>query len=326
MTLASAGVAALLYWTMDVPLLVAVIGGVIISDTTPSVVLALLSQLRISDQTKTLLTLETAVSDVLVLVLTIALLETYEAGEFAVASFAGSLVLAILGAVLIGFLMGIIWANLLHRVRHLQNSMFVTVAAAFTLYSAIEMLGWSGFLAVLAFGITVGSAGAFSNYLASHHRFLLYVLHPLSLSRRERSFLGELVFLLHTFFFVYIGLSVRLSNLGIMALALLAVLLLAVLRFCAVWLSFSRDLPARDAAQAAVMVPKGLTSVVLAILLVQHGLPGASFIQDFTAAVILWSIVVTSILVFLVEKTAVGEWYARALRMFAFRGSERQSG
>ena len=63
------------------------------------------------------------------------------------------------------------------------------------------------------------------------------------------------------------------------------------------------------------MAPKGLAAAVLASLPLQYGLPGGEMIRDLTYAVILTSIVLTSILIPVLEKVpAVSAFYGAIIR------------
>ncbi len=67
----------------------------------------------------------------------------------------------------------------------------------------------------------------------------------------------------------------------------------------------------------AAMAPKGLAAAVLASIPLQQGLQGGDLIQNSTYAVVLFSIVVNSILIFLQDKTFVGRAYRAIFRGFA---------
>ena len=58
------------------------------------------------------------------------------------------------------------------------------------------------------------------------------------------------------------------------------------------------------------MVPKGLAAVVLATIPLQQQVAGGETIKDITYGVVLISIVMTSFLVLLIEKTKVSGLYA----------------
>lgn len=59
----------------------------------------------------------------------------------------------------------------------------------------------------------------------------------------------------------------------------------------------------------AAMAPKGLAAAVLASLPLQQGVPDGDLIQNSTYAIILFSVVLTSLLIFLQDKTFVGRFY-----------------
>ena len=59
----------------------------------------------------------------------------------------------------------------------------------------------------------------------------------------------------------------------------------------------------------AVMVPKGLAAAVLASIPLQRGVVGGELIMNVVYGVVLSSIVMTSILLILVEKTKLSDFY-----------------
>ena len=76
-----------------------------------------------------------------------------------------------------------------------------------------------------------------------------------------------------------------------------------VIRIPATRLSLRNSLPLKDTSIVAVMVPKGLAAVVLASFPLQQGVLGGELIKNITYGVALLSIVVTSFLVMLIDKT-----------------------
>lgn len=65
------------------------------------------------------------------------------------------------------------------------------------------------------------------------------------------------------------------------------------------------------------MAPKGLAAAVLASLPLQQGVPGGELIQNSTYAVVLFSVILTSLLVFLQDRTPVGRLYRFIFKGFA---------
>ncbi|HXE31772.1 MAG TPA: cation:proton antiporter, partial [Terriglobales bacterium] len=122
----------------------------------------------------------------------------------------------------------------------------------------------------------------------------------------EMVFLSEIVFLLKTFFFVYIGLSIRFTDLRWLIFGGVITALLFLPRLIAVRLALRVPTPNRDAALAACMLPKGLAAAVLAALLVEQQVPMALALQSTVYAVIFFGVVFTSVLVFAVEQRLGG--------------------
>jgi potassium/hydrogen antiporter len=67
------------------------------------------------------------------------------------------------------------------------------------------------------------------------------------------------------------------------------------------------------------MSPKGLAAVVLASMPVHRGLPGGRILQSTTYSVVFISIVLTSILSFLIERTRFGKDLRLAIQTIRIR-------
>jgi potassium/hydrogen antiporter len=72
-----------------------------------------------------------------------------------------------------------------------------------------------------------------------------------------------------------------------------------------VYFSVSPTIPVWDASVMAIMIPKGLAAAVLAAIPLQKGVVMGEFIETATYAIILFSIVICSMLVILLERTTV---------------------
>lgn len=302
-------VGGVVWFATGIPFLLALTLGAIVGGTSSAVVIPILEKLDIGQEAKTTLTIESAVSDVLSVVVATSLLAAYQAGQVHAESIALDFVSSFLGALAIGLVAGVIWSVVLNKVRHMHNSIFTTPAFVFILFGVTEALGLSGPIAALAFGVMMGNIVFFKLWLERKHVVLHALLHPVSLSERERSFFSEVVFILQTFFFVFVGLSVPITNPLAIIFGILLVAIMAALRVPVARVSAERDVPADDRKVMAVMVPKGLAAAVLATLLVQQNVPYGVLIQEVSYIVILVSVAVTSLLVFLVSRTSVGNFY-----------------
>ena len=64
------------------------------------------------------------------------------------------------------------------------------------------------------------------------------------------------------------------------------------------------------------MSPKGLAAVVLASMPLEQSITGGAILQNVTYGIVFVSIVLTSVLSFLVERTSVSKLYALFFRGF----------
>jgi NhaP-type Na+/H+ or K+/H+ antiporter len=302
-------VAGFVIWLTDLELLPAFILGAIVGSTSETVVIPLVRQLRIREETRTLLSVESSVNDVLSIVITLALVQAYTLGEFEIASVSGDLIASFLVALVFGIIGALIWSILLNRIHAIKNAIFTTPAFVFVIFGIVETLGFSGAIAALAFGVTIGNIETI--------RFPIFktltVKEPVGLNETERIFFSEVAFLLKTFFFVYLGISFELISGWLIAVGLVLTIVAFVLRIPAVKLSVKKAMAPKDVSVMAVMVPKGLAAVVLASIPLQQGVIGGEMIKNITYGVVLFSIVITSFLVVLLEKTKLPDLYAWAL-------------
>lgn len=287
--------------------------GAIIGSTSPAVIVPLTKRLDMAESSKTILFLESAVSDVLSIVVAIGFMSSYRLGKLQVGQMLGQLVATLALAGVAGAAGAFLWSALLRRVRGLENSIFTTPAFVFVLFGVVEILGFSGYVAAAVFGAVLGNIEVFHG-MPWMRRYLPE--EPITLNETERVFMGEVVFLLKTFFFVYVGVSIRFSNYRIVYVALALTTLIFLIRIPATYLGLGRSTPVRDASLVAVMSPKGLAAVVLASIPLEQGVPGGEMLQAVTYSIVFLSIVFTSVLTFLIGTTRLENVYAALFRGF----------
>jgi cell volume regulation protein A len=297
-------VAGLAIWLTGLEVLPAFILGAIVGSTSETVVIPLVKQLRVREETQTLLSVESSVNDVLSIVITVALVQAYVAGTFSLVTVSSNLITSFLGALAFGIIGALIWSILLNRVHAVKNAMFTTPAFVFVLYGIVETLGYSGAIAALAFGVTIGNIETIRIPIFKKER------EPVGLNAAEKVFFSEVAFLLKTFFFIYLGLSLQLISNQLIIIGLVLTAVAFVLRIPSVRFSIRQRLAPKDVSVMAVMVPKGLAAVVLASIPLQMGVIGGETIKNVTYGIVLFSIVGTSFLVLLLEKTPLPRLYA----------------
>jgi len=273
--------------------------GAILGATSSAVVIPIVKWLSISENSRTMLVLESALSDVLSIVCALVFVEAARFGSWDPGLMIGKLFSSMLMALLIGFGGGILWAYLLHRIRTIQNSMVTTPAFVFLIFGVAELLGYSGAITALAFGIVLAN----TDHIRLPFLERRGIAKPMPLNENEMSFFRELVFILKTFFFVYLGMSLKFSDWRILLTGFIITLIIFVIRIPVVRFFIKRTGSKRDRAIVAMIAPKGLASAVLASIPAQLGIPQGDVIRDVTYAVVFFSIIITSLLVLVSERS-----------------------
>lgn len=295
---------------LELPWLSAFLLGAIASGTSAAVVIPMVKVLRVRERAGTVMILESAITDVTSIVFAFALMNAATQGEVHVGLMLGQTLSALVFAAIIGIAGGVGWLLIWEKVREFPTTIFTTLASAFVLYGLAENLGFAGAIAVLAYGIT----------LSNHESFGLSKLfkgRPFSgVTPVESDFYKEIVFLLKTFFFVYLGISMRFSDAKLFWLAVALMLIVTGARLFATPLILPRSINRRDASVIAVMVPKGLAAAVLAGLPLEAGIVGGETIQATTYAIVLVSITLAAMFVSVKEYAPMKQVFERVLRDF----------
>lgn len=285
----------------------ALLTGAMLCGTSSAVVIPIVQSLKLGEKISTVLVLESAITDVICIVLTFALVESVFKNQINFSSISVQIVKSLGYAAIIGVLGGLFWLLIWNKIRKIPSSVFTTVAFAFVLYGIAEILQISGAIATLIFGLTIANLPLF---FKDRHLPII--------SENEGSFYKELVFLLKTFFFVFLGISIKFSNFAIITTSLLIVLFLYFLRLWITRFSLPQEnITQREAVIAALMIPKGLAPAVLASLIVQKGVPHSETIQAFIFSFIIFSIILTAVLVSITNHGPVGLFYKKVLKNFS---------
>ena len=286
--------------------------GVIVGGTSSAVVIPMVTGMKLREPPATILILESALTDVLCIIIAVGLLTAFVQGEFAAGKLVSDIFVSLGVATVVGVLGGFLWLLVLNIARKFPNTMFTTLAFIFILYGINELLGFSGAITALTFGITM------TNYKGLRFDRLPF-LKKRALSdilEEEKNFYKEVVFLLKIFFFLFLGISIKFDNFSLILLGLILVSVIYGARFVVVRLIGSRKTHWKDAAVMSVMVPKGLASAVLAGLPLQMGIDGGETIQTAVYMTVLMSIIVTAVMITLIEKTAIGTMYQSLFASF----------
>jgi potassium/hydrogen antiporter len=290
-----------------VPLVMSIVGwgflegmllGAIIGGASSAVIIPITKNIDIRPSTGLVLTIESAISDVLCIVGTLTILKIYKLNSIDVGSIIKDIVISFGIAIIIGIVAGLAWIKIQKKLESFSKSYMTTIAALLALYSFVEFIKPnSGAIACLAFGIILGNSKKIFAY-KKHHHDEEYKLTP-----SAKFFFSEISFFVKVFFFVYLGLLISLDNVGLILVGFLLTVLLFLTRPLAVAISHRKtNLDNRDRVFMEILTPKGLAAAVLAQLPVQFGVPYAEQFSTIVLSVIMFSILLSTIGVFLTGK------------------------
>lgn len=272
--------------------------GAALGGTSSAVVVGLVRKLAVKPKTSTILIMESVETDVFTLAIPIAILGLMLTGEIHVHMVLSQFIAALIIALMMGIGGAFLWSVILNRFPQLKSTKFSTPAFLLILYGLTEFLNFSGPLTALSFGIAIGNLKYFEP------RILDKIIpdQAIILPAEERSFFSELVFLLRTFFFLFIGLSIQVERLDWLMWGAVMTLALMLVRVIYVPFLVPDSTPVLDKAVISTMIPKGLGAAVVATLPFQNGVPEGEAIRAICFAMILFTTVFTVLFVFLINR------------------------
>jgi len=287
---------------LEIDPVVSMMLGCILGGTASAVVIPIVRQLRLSEKPAIMLILEAAIGNVFSIVLALALMQAIKSRHVEFGAILGDIFSSFILATFMGLIGAIFWALILDQVRNIKYSILTTPAFVFIIYGINEWMGFSGAIAALAFGI--GLANIDSIYNAWLKKFIKKV--PVNLNETERSLFSELVLLLKTFFFIYVGISIQLKQWEPIVIGLGISILVFIIRIPAVRFAISKKegIAEKEVVFMSALNPKGLTAAVLATqaLLYIPDMETAMFVRNIVFSVILSSIVINSLLIPVIDK------------------------
>ena len=287
---------------LEIDPVVSMMLGCILGGTASAVVIPIVRQMRMSEKPAIMLILEAAIGNVFSIVLALALMQAIKSRHVEFGAILGDIFSSFILATVMGLFGAIFWALILDQVRNIKYSILTTPAFVFIIYGLNEWMGFSGAIAALAFGI--GLANIDGIYNAWLKKFIKKV--PVNLNETERSLFSELVLLLKTFFFIYVGISIQLNDWHPIVIGLGISVLLFIIRIPAVRFAISKKegIPEKEVVFMSALNPKGLTAAVLATqaLIYIPEMETAMFVRNIVFSVILFSIVINSILIPVIDK------------------------
>lgn len=252
---------AALHFFLNWNLLDALFLGVVVGGSSSTIVMPILAQLSAGEEVKTLLSLESVITDVLCIVVALALLEIISSNAVDYSSAAQSIASAFTTAIVVGILFGLFWVKVLQKFQGKSLGYVVTLAVVFILYAFNEAIGGSGAIAVLVFGLVLGNSVELAELLKWKGEFQI----DASIKKMQT----EIAFFVRTFFFVYLGIIFNTNAFGGQVIILVGLLLLALFAGRAIIvraLGQANAVMKKYSVLLMTMAPRGLAAAVLAFI------------------------------------------------------------
>jgi cell volume regulation protein A len=250
----------------DKPLLYSLLFGTILGGSSSIAVISLASRIKVSEKCSTILSIESAITDILCIVFSLAVIEIILKGTAVDLTTIGQSIASRFSiGIVLGVIFGIIWLSVLKRIAKASYAYMLTLAVVLLAYAFSEFLGGSGSLCSLLFGIMLGNEKEIYKILKMERPPNTVV--DVGLKRFE----SEVAFLLRTFFFVYIGLIVTIGNIITVITGVILSLILLLVRFGAVsFATVHSDELKKERPIMGVVLTRGLAAAVLATLPLQY--------------------------------------------------------
>jgi cell volume regulation protein A len=278
-------------YVLNVPPFIGLLFGSIYGGSSSIVVVSLAAKIKISEKGSTTLILESAITDILCIVVSLALIGVVLTGHTDYVYIGlGITSRFVIGAV-IGIFSGIAWLILLKRVAYLPFSYMLTLAIALFAYAISEVLGGSGALSSLLFGLMLGNENE-----------ILKLLHLGTAPRPTvdeglKRFESEIAFFIRTFFFVFLGIIASISNVTFVFLGIILSLLLLTVRVGVVRLATAGSDLKNERSIMSVVLTRGLAAAVLATIPAQYEEFAAysAYFINFAVVIIITTAIIATI-------------------------------
>ena len=265
---------------LDSILLSSIVGG-----SSSIIVFSLVRQIRVSEETRSMLSFESALTDILSTIIAFIMFEAILSGYFDLELLGVTFGRAVVVGLLLGLGVGIPWMFVTSKLANAQHSYMLTLGILFVLFFMARSFGESGALTALVFGLMLGNRYRLSRYL----RFKLPEI------KTDDTMHSQLTFLVRSFFFVFVGLLASFGRIEYFVFGVLAVILIYVGRIFVTKVTLTKRFSLLDKKVTTVMIPRGLAAAVLATFPLTLGLPNAEAYPQIAFFIIMMSVVITTI-------------------------------
>jgi len=287
--------------------LIGMLIGSIVGGTSGAIVIPLISKMDVSEEAKTILKMESVLTDIFVImVASIAIGIAKGGGTFNLASY---LFNSAVNSIILAVLAGLAWFEMVKYVSKNEVYYILLLAILFGLYWISELIGASGPLSALIFGVTLSNLEKVVNRVLPFLRINKEIIKVanLSLDNFTRQISSEISFVFTTFFFLMIGMVMKkeyILNWEIISAVFGFFLLIILSRAISTFLLYlrDRDTSLRDAFAIFFMMPRGLAAAIMAINAASEIPTYSKLFVSYAFGIILITVLTTTFGEFLVTK------------------------
>ena len=261
-------------------LLASIVGG-----SSSAIVFGLVRNIKISEEVKSMLSFESAITDILAMIAAFILFEAVLIGHFDLQTLEETLGRAIVVGLVLGFGVGVPWMYISTKLGNAQHAYMLTLGILFVLFFLANSFGESGALTALVFGLMLGNKRHLS-------RVLKFKLPKIELDDPTHN---QLTFLVRSFFFVFVGLMASFGQVEYVVFGILITIAVFGGRIFVGKITLTKRFSKLDRAVTNSMIPRGLAAAVLATYPITMGLPNAEAYPQIIFFIILSSVIITTI-------------------------------
>jgi len=273
------------HYALDWSWIESILLGTIVGGSSSVIVFGLVRNIRISEETKNMLSFESALTDILSTIIAFILFEAILLGQFDLQVLEETLGRAIVVGLVLGFGVGIPWMYVSTKLGNAQHAYMLTLGILFVLFFLANSFGESGALTALVFGLMLGNR----SHLAG---ILKFKLPRIELDDPTHN---QITFLVRSFFFVFVGLMASLGQYEYAILGVGITIAIYVGRIIVTKTTLTKRFSLLDRRVTRSMIPRGLAAAVLATFPLTLGLPNAEAYPQIIFFIILTSVIITTI-------------------------------
>jgi len=285
---------------------IALLAGFILGGVSSAFVIPTLKQLNVKGEIYSVLTLESALTDVLCIVFAFTVMEIIKLNTFSFKVISGQIASLFAVAGIIGIISGAVWIIIVRRVLKQNKSYIATIAYLLLVYVITEYLGGNGAIASLFFGLVLKNSKQLINVFR-------IIIRKKANSKKEvngyevglatpteQLFYSQISFFLKTFFFVYIGILFNIRDIKVLLIGAVLAIAIMLARNLSKFVSKRFDNEHRELIKS--IFARGLAAAAIAQVVMLNKIEGAMIIQNITYTVIIFTILLSSIKIYLLKR------------------------